>query len=149
MRNTYQGLRTQPEAAKKVARTNWIALLGSISFFIGVVLATLTGLWWPNNAGLLGALVLLGLVVGMLNITGKEVVPFLVSAIALVVVGTASFATGSGETTGVFGRLDSVSAGLGTNLDHIVRDLAIFIAPAAILNALRAAIALARPGQAD
>ncbi|MSQ31867.1 MAG: hypothetical protein EXR59_01315 [Dehalococcoidia bacterium] len=149
MRNTYQGLRTQPEAVKKVSRANWMGLLGSGSFFFGVVLATITGLWWPNNGAMLGTLVLLGLAVGVLNITGKEVVPFLVSAIALVVIGTASFATGSGETTGVFGRLDSVSVGLGSNLDDIVRNLAIFVAPAAILNALRAAIALARPGQAD
>lgn len=149
MRNTYQSLRTQPESAKRVSRANWMGLLGSASFFLGVILATITGIWWPDNGGLLATLVLFGLIVGLLNITGKEVVPFLVSAIALVVVGTASFATGSGETTGVFGRLNSVSAGLGTNLDDIVRDLAIFIAPAAIVNALRAAIALARPGQAD
>ncbi len=149
MRNTYQGLRTPPEAVKKVARANWMGILGSVSFFLGVIIATISGLWWPNNGVMLGTLVLLGLAVGVLNITGKEVVPFLVSAIALVVIGTASFSTGAGGTTGIFGRLDDVSAGLGTNLDDIVRNLAIFIAPAAIINALRAAIALARPGQAD
>lgn len=148
MRNTYQA-RTQVEAPRRVARTNWAMLLGSISFFLGVIVATISGLWWPNNSAMLGTLVLLGLAVGVLNITGKEVVPFIVSAIALVVIGTASFSTGSGETTGIFGRLDGISAGLGTNLDDIVRNLAIFIAPAAIINALRAAIALARPGQAD
>ena len=149
MRNTYQSLKTQPETPRRAPRANWIALLGSVSFFLGVIVSVISGLWWPNNGVMLGTLVLLGLAVGVLNITGKEVVPFLVSAIALVVIGTASFSTGGGETTGIFGRLDTISAGLGTNLDQIVRDLAIFIAPAAIINALRAAIALARPGQAD
>ncbi len=149
MRNTYQSLKTQPETPRRAPRANWIALLGSVSFFLGVIVSVISGLWWPNNSAMLGTLVLLGLAVGVLNITGKEVVPFIVSAIALVVIGTASFSTGTGETTGIFGRLDGISAGLGTNLDDIVRNLAIFIAPAAIINALRAAIALARPGQAD
>lgn len=149
MRNTYQSRTAQPEAPRRAPRANWMALLGSVSFFLGVIVATISGIWWPHSGFMLGTLVLLGLAIGVLNITGKEVVPFLVSAIALVVIGTASFSTGAGETTGIFGRLDSVSAGLGTNLDDIVRNLAIFIAPAAILNALRAAIALARPGQGD
>ena len=61
-------------------------LIGSWAFLIGVVLAVVIG------AGLLQInstwtmiLVIIGLIVGLLNITGKEVEPFLISGAVLVI----------------------------------------------------------------
>lgn|SRR3989344_1991689 len=61
-------------------------LIGSWAFLVGVVLAIVIG------AGLLQInstwtmiLVIIGLIVGLLNITGKEVEPFLISGAVLVI----------------------------------------------------------------
>lgn len=111
-------------------------LLGAGSFGAGFILAVLAGWLWPETGELSATLVLLGLVVGLLNITGREVIPFLVAAIALVVIGQGD----------VFRALNNFVNGLGTDVDNIVDKIALFAAPAALVNAVRAAVALARPG---
>ncbi len=75
-------------------------------------------------------LVLLGAVVGVLNITEKETTPFLVAAVALVVAGTASFSAIS-------------VAGLGAILDKVVNNISVFVVPGAVIVALKAVWALA------
>lgn len=110
--------------------------VGSLSFFLGFILAVLAGWLWPDRSGLSAALVVLGLVVGLLNITGREVIPFLVATMALVVIGQGA----------IFSPLNDFHAGLGVTLDTMVDKVALFAAPAGIVNALRAAVALARPG---
>jgi len=111
--------------------------LGAISFGAGLVLAILAGWLWPEVGWLSAILTLLGLIVGILNITGREVIPFLVATIALVVIGQGN----------IFDPLNDFVSGLGTGLDDIVDKIALFAAPAGLVNAVRAAIALARPGQ--
>ncbi|MBI3027667.1 hypothetical protein HYY70_06165 [Candidatus Woesearchaeota archaeon] len=62
--------------------------LGEWAFIIGVVLAILFGLipsQWEGMATLV--LVVLGLIVGFLNVTEKESTPFLVAAAALMITG--------------------------------------------------------------
>ena len=113
-----------------------ISMAGRVSFVGGFVIAILTGIWWPENAGLLTVLVIMGLIVGILNISEDEVLPFLVAAIALVIVGT----------TGTFVSLNNVSSGFGDRVDNVARQFALFMAPAAVVVALRAAITLAKPG---
>jgi len=78
----------------------------------------------------------LGATTGMLNITGREVMPFLVASIALVVIGQGD----------VFSPLNNFITDLGDVLNEIVDSVALFAAPAALVNAVRAAFALARPG---
>ena len=109
--------------------------LGGVSFAVGFTLAVLAGWLWPQNGWLSAIVVLLGLVVGMLNITGREVIPFLVATVALVVIGQGN----------IFESLNDFAGGLGTTLDGIVNEIALFAAPAAVVNAVRVAIALARP----
>ncbi len=101
------------------------------------MLAILAGWLWPEVGWLSAILTLLGLIVGILNITGREVIPFLVATIALVVIGQGN----------IFDPLNDFVSGLGTGLDDIVDKIALFAAPAGLVNAVRAAIALARPGQ--
>ena len=113
--------------------------LGQWAFIIGVVLAMAIGLFSANmeasTRGTLSLLlVLLGLVVGFLNVTEKETVPFLVAAAALMLTAT-SVATLQSIDLGV---------GLGNYLAGIVSQIGVFVAPGAVIVALKAIYSLAR-----
>ena len=107
--------------------------LGKWSFVLGVLLAAVAGLL----PGLLGAeavalvLVVLGLIVGFLNIQEKESVNFLVASIALMAVGTAGV-----EQIGLFG--------LGPLFEIMVTFIGIFVAPAAVVVSLKLVLDLAK-----
>lgn len=59
--------------------------IGRLAFLAGVVISVLAGVV-AIPGGVL-ALVVLGIIVGLLNVTGKEVHQFLMAAIALILVG--------------------------------------------------------------
>lgn len=112
--------------------------LGEWAFLACIVIAVLAGL--AVGAGVAGVsgyagsinalLVVLGVVVGLTTITEKETTPFLVAAIALVVAGTVGFSA-----------IDI--ANIGTILDSIVGFIGVFVAPAAVITAIKAVYALA------
>lgn len=79
----------------------------------------------------------MGLIVGIFNVTAREVVTYLIAAIALVLVGN----------TQVFTPLNSVVGGLGDRVNDVVGMMAIFTAPAAVIQAIRAGVVMARPGK--
>ena len=112
--------------------------LGQWAFIIGVLLAIVVGVFSANlkdYAGTLSlVLVILGLVVGFLNVTEKETTPFLVAAAALMLTQTA------GES------LSKIDLGieLGKYLAGIVSQIAVFVVPAAIVVALKAINSLAK-----
>ncbi|MEM4347148.1 MAG: hypothetical protein QW802_00990 [Candidatus Altiarchaeota archaeon] len=100
--------------------------IGAWSFVVGLVISILAGLgisaeWVPF------VLVVLGVLVGILNIADKEVVPFLVGAIALM------FSTYS------LGYLP-----LGSIITAILKNINTFVAPAAAVVALRTIYDLAK-----
>jgi hypothetical protein len=111
-------------------------IIGGLAFLIGFILALLSGFIWRDNGGIILTLVVLGLVVAVLNITAREVVTVMVAAIALIVAGNLS----------AFTPLDKLINGFGTSLNDIVNYLAVFMVPVAIISAVRAVIATARPG---
>ena len=99
--------------------------MGTYAFLLGALIAIVTALF-PDilGAGLItGILVLLGLVVGFLNITQKEVVPFLLAAVALGLGAQANF---------------SALPMVGLYIDGIMANLVTFVAPAAVIVALKA-----------
>ncbi len=115
----------------------WIlGVAASISFFFGYVIAVLAGILWPTNEPILITLLAMGLLVGFLNITSREVVPYLVAAIALILIGT----------THPFNYFDRVNHDLVVNINDVTSLLALFTAPAALLQAIRAGITLSAPG---
>lgn len=59
-------------------------IVGRYGFIAGLVIAAIIALF-NTNAVVSLILVVLGLIVGLMNVTGKEAVPFLVSVIALIV----------------------------------------------------------------
>lgn len=113
------------------------SIAGAVSFLAGYTISIIAGIWWPTSGGVIGLLAVLGMVVGLLNITGKEIIPYLVAAIALVLIGN----------IGAFSPLNRAVFGLGDSLNDIVRLMAIFTAPAAVIQAVRAGIVLAKHGE--
>ena len=110
--------------------------MGQWSFIIGVVIAIAIGIFSSNlSADMRGwltfLLVVLGLVVGLLNVTEKETTPFLVAAVALIATGTAG------------GNLALIPS-LGGYLEGVVKAIAVFVTPAAIIVALKAIQSLAK-----
>ena len=121
----------KPDATKKLS-----SYIGLLAFFIGIILAIVGGIGYHDNSGITLTLVIVGILVGLLNITGKEVLPLLIAAIALIVVGL----------TQGFLPLNDLGGEAGTKINAIVAYLATFMAPAAVIAAFRAIWAVARPG---
>ena len=75
-----------------MAKKSLGAKLGSWAFLIGVVLALLVGIMQKDSASIGGnmiyVLVILGIIIGLLNIAGHEVAPFLMAGTVLVIVST-------------------------------------------------------------
>ena len=110
------------------------------AFLIGAIVAVLVGIGqaaqasYATNQWIPVVLVVLGLIVGFLNVTGKETTNFLVATIALV-------ALSSG---GVFGSLDTLIPRLGVLLVNTLQAFTFFIGAAAVVVAVKEAWALAK-----
>ena len=106
--------------------------IGSWAFLLGAVVAIITGALSPDNtnATIISFLVLLGLIVGLLNITTKETNSFLLASVALVLV------SGLGIT--VFQDVASIGAYLASVLTKIL----VFVVPATIVVALKSIFVL-------
>ncbi|MEK6889785.1 MAG: hypothetical protein AABX35_01220 [Nanoarchaeota archaeon] len=61
-----------------------VSLIGSWAFLIGVILAIVFGLV-GITPGVLTALAVIGLIVGLLNVGSREVTPFLMSGTVLII----------------------------------------------------------------
>ncbi len=109
-----------------------LSKIGFWAFIIGLILALIGGIVAPQNSAIVIVLIILGLIIGFLNITAKETQLFLVATIALIVVG------------GVFSSLDFLS--LGEKLDQILNYVATLMAPAAVVAAIKALWAVGKPG---
>lgn len=111
-----------------MAKKTDIGNVGYWAFLIGILIALIAGL--ASAAGALGTasgtvtavLVILGIVVGFLNLMDKDSDSFLIAGIALVLVGVSSF-----------NALDVV----GRYLASILQNVAAFVAPAVALVALK------------
>jgi len=108
--------------------------LGEGSFLVGMLLAVIAGVFvslftrYEATVGVL--LVLLGLLVGFLNVTQKEIGTFLLAVVALLLVGSAG--------------LDSLTfLQLGEFVGPILVNITMFVAPAALVVALKAIFDLA------
>ena len=109
--------------------------LGKWAFLIGVLLALIMGLvaaLSPNALGdakpwVLFLMLILGIVIGLVNITAKEVQGFLVGSITILV---AAGAAGLTNTASI--------VPLGAILQNIANHVVLLVAPCALIVALRA-----------
>jgi hypothetical protein len=109
----------------------WAFILGLVIALVFGILAAL-GIAMGAMPAIIVILIILGLVVGFLNITAKEILLFLVATIALIVVG------------GVFAPLNVFA--IGAMLDSILALVATLMAPAAVVAAIKALWAVGMPG---
>ena len=104
--------------------------IGHWSFILGVIIAIVAGLAgavYVEAAAML--LVALGIIVGFLNISEKETSSFLIAAIALLLTGAAG--------------LEKLPA-IGNYLGPILTNISTFVAPAAVIVALKAVYELGK-----
>ena len=117
-------------------KTRILGVIGFWAFIIGLVIAVVGGILMSLNMAYLMPtfiviLVVLGIIIGALNITAKEIMLFLVATIALIVAG------------GVFAPLKAVG---GAILDNILSLVATLMAPAAVIAAVKALWSVGKPG---
>ena len=113
--------------------------IGEWAFIAFVIIAILAGLAAGMGGGTaLGwvtlVMVILGIIVGLTTITTKEASTFLMAAIALLVA----------NAGGIFLVIDQVIAPLGTIINAILNNIAAFVAPAAIILAVKAIIGITK-----
>ncbi|MEW6063157.1 MAG: hypothetical protein AB1571_02190 [Nanoarchaeota archaeon] len=106
-------------------------LIGGWAFLIGVIIAIAAG-FLQLETGLTGLLIVLGLIVGLLNVVTKETMPFLLASVALVIV--AAFG----------GNVISEVQLIGPILGRMLNAIIVFIVPATLVVAIKAVYALAR-----
>ena len=115
--------------------------IGDYSFIIGVIIAVVLGLAAPQLGAatpwLWSLLVVLGLVVGFLNVSGKETKEFLWVTVALVVVAYA----GSAQI-----RSWSDVEFIGIYLKGVFDSILAFVVPSSVVVALKEVWNLAKQG---
>jgi len=79
-------------------------LIGGWAFLIGVILAIVIG-FFPavNTSAMITTLVVIGVIIGLLNVADKEAMPFLISGLVLVLV--SSIGTGAMASLPVLARI--------------------------------------------
>ncbi|HLC51779.1 MAG TPA: hypothetical protein VJI98_00875 [Candidatus Nanoarchaeia archaeon] len=127
-----KGSKVRLNLGKKAVEIHRVA---HYAFFIGLLVAILSGGWFSlilngscsasrivSPAALVTTLVVLGLLVGLVNLTTKETLPFLVAAIALMLAGIVNL-----------GLIPGIGACLRSSLSNIV----VFVVPGAIIVGLK------------
>jgi len=108
-----------------------LGFIGFGAFIIGAVLAIAAGIAWPTNQAIVVALVVLGAIIGFLNVSAKDFMPLLLATVALVVVGNA------------FEPLTTLH--VGEILGNVLSRIGVLVAPAAVIVAIKALWTAANP----
>ncbi len=105
--------------------------LGEWAFLIGVIIALGFGLFKGPAIGTFATiLIVLGVIVGILNIAERETMPYLVAAIALLAAGSAG--------------IEALPFADVFNLPAMLSNIVLFVAPAAVIVALKTIITLGK-----
>ena len=121
------------------AADNSLQAIGSWAFLLGAVVAVITGLVSLDNTDptIVSFLVLLGVIVGLLNVTIKEANSFLLASVSLVLV--------AGLGISVFQDVVSVDAiPIGGYMVSMLTKILVFVVPATIIVALKSIFTLAK-----
>ncbi len=106
--------------------------IGVWSFLAGLVIVIIAALAWPGNTTVIWILGVLGIIVGLINISDKETMLYLVAAIALL--------------AGASGLIDVVTkAGIATGfVTNFLHGITVFVAPGAVVVAVKAIFEIAK-----
>ncbi len=122
--------------------------IGKYAFMAFVVIAIVMGIVvgymaWAETEGYASTaawvtliMVVLGIIVGLITVTAKEVTPFLIAAIALAVIRGDIFLD-------AFGTVEALEV-LGFFAKYIVDFIAAFVAPAAVIIAVKQVYGIAK-----
>ncbi|MBI3412940.1 MAG: hypothetical protein HY051_02575 [Candidatus Aenigmarchaeota archaeon] len=102
--------------------------LGAWAFILGALVVVLASFVTADVGLLKSALVVLGIIVGLLNINDRDITHFLVAVIAILAVGNANF-----DAVPVFGNL----------IQKTLQNIVVFVAPAAAITAIKAVYTMA------
>ena len=107
--------------------------IGGLFFVLGALIAILGGIVYPGtpNAALSTVLIVLGIIVGLLNVTMREAHGFLLATASLVVV------------TALGGAVLGNIAFVGAYMAGVLHSVMTFVVPASIIVALKAVYVLA------
>jgi hypothetical protein len=112
--------------------TDLVARVGSWAFIVGVIVALLIGVFSDGGTPVATTvLIVLGIIVGLLNVTGRETTPFLLASVSLVIVSYMG------------GPVLSQVASIGPVLQGVLNAITTFVIPSTIIVALKAIYALA------
>jgi len=100
-----------------------LAQIGVWAFILGLIVAIVAGFMYPSNPQVALVLGILGLLVGLLNITDKEVMLFLIAAIAFL---------------SAAGSLNSVLVPFVPQVAGMIAYIAVFVGPGAGIVAIKA-----------
>ncbi|MEM4598675.1 MAG: hypothetical protein QW400_03235 [Candidatus Diapherotrites archaeon] len=107
--------------------------IGGFAFIAGVLIAlfggVISGLGIAEPGWIIAVLVVLGIIVGLMNVSDKEITAFLIAAIALLSI--SNVAAGDIQKS-----LDMIVPKLGAVIISITSHIAAFVAPAALIVAL-------------
>src|SRR6056297_945078 len=118
--------------------------LGAWSFLIGVILAIIAGastslLSSPTlqqySPQIYGILVILGIVIGSINVTGKDTQTFMIAGAVLVIVSRFGMDSVTGSLVGI---------GIGDAVSSVFGALLVLFVPATIIVALKTVFSIAQ-----
>jgi len=107
--------------------------IGFWAFLVGVIVAVVLPIFTPLNVWLTSLLIVLGLVIGFLNIMAADTQTFLLAALALVIV------SGFSSTNALITQVGQIGPALG----RIFSGILLLVVPATITVALRSIYAVA------
>ncbi len=121
-----------------MAKTKPIELVGPAAFYIGLVIALVTAFIDPSKWLFVG-LGVLGVIVGLLNITARETGPFLLASVAFVVaaLGMYVLVTAAGLTAAPAVTIPDWLVRLAANLTALVGAAAMVVALRGVYEAAK------------
>ncbi len=102
--------------------------IGGWAFLIGVVLAIIFGIMGNLNPTIAWILLVIGLIVGFLNVADEEAEPFLLSGVSLIIASA----------------LGQAAVNVSPMLSNVLTTLLLIFVPATIIVAIRNVFTLAR-----
>jgi cytochrome c biogenesis protein ResB len=116
-----------------MAKKGIMTKIGVWAFILGVVIAILAGFIGPLATP---TLVVIGVIIGLLNVTDKETSAFLMAAVSIMI---AAYTAGSA----IEGSLNTLGA-VGMYLAQLLVNINVLVFPATIVVALKAVYSIAR-----
>jgi len=126
--SSHQTEKSTPSGGENLGKRKFglAELIGPIAFYVGLLIALITAFAEPSEWLFIG-LGILGVIVGLLNITARKTGPFLLASIAFIV-----------AVSGMQFLIDKVKVTLMAELTRLATNLTTLVGAAAMVVALRA-----------